>query len=231
MPTQRDLRYARAESTERYPQTIGIRCPKCRHVGVFTPLSLPNSERATSWDVWAKSNEDQWVLLGFRVCPNSACELIVFVIIDQQSCLLASYPAERIDFDASKLPEAVLAALEEAVMCHANQCYKAAAMMVRKTLEELCHDRGATGANLQQKIASLKTKVILPPDLLEVLDELRLLGNDAAHVAAKEYDTIGPDQLELAIDFTKEVLKAVYQYADLKQRFAALKQPVAGSGS
>jgi hypothetical protein len=38
--------------------------------------------------------------------------------------------------------------MEEAVACHAAECFIAAAIMVRKTLEELCRERGATGANL-----------------------------------------------------------------------------------
>lgn len=60
--------------------------------------------------------------------------------------------------------------------------------------------------------------------LFDGLDELRLLGNDAAHVESKDYDDIGQEEVELAIEFTKEVLKALYQYAALKSRLVALKR-------
>lgn len=96
--------------------------------------------------------------------------------------------------------------------------------MVRKTLEELCLERGATGPNLKERIKSLQTRVILPPELLEGLDDLRLLGNDAAHVESQEYNQIGKEEVEVGIEFAKEVLKAVYQYSALLQRLRALKK-------
>jgi hypothetical protein len=54
--------------------------------------------------------------------------------------------------------------------------------MVRRTLEEIRLDRGATGKDLKARIAALSSKVILSKELLEAADELRLLGNDAAHM-------------------------------------------------
>jgi hypothetical protein len=118
----------------------------------------------------------------------------------------------------------VLAALEEAITCHANSCFVAGAIMVRKTLEELCRERGAAGPNLKERVKSLQTKVILPPELLEGLDDLRLLGNDAAHVESQEYNQVGEEEVEVGIEFAKEVLKAVYQYSALLQRLRALKK-------
>lgn len=38
--------------------------------------------------------------------------------------------------------------LEEAITCHAQRCFVASAMMIRKTLEEVCRDRGTDGGNL-----------------------------------------------------------------------------------
>lgn len=65
----------------------------------------------------------------------------------------------------------------------------------------------------------------MPPELLAAADELRLLGNDAAHIEAKAYDAIGPEESELAIELAKELLKAVYQYSSLVSRLQALKKP------
>jgi len=52
--------------------------------------------------------------------------------------------------------------------------------MVRKTLEELCKDRNATGQNLKERIKALGNQAIPPKDMLDGLDTLRLLGNDAS---------------------------------------------------
>jgi hypothetical protein len=161
--------------------------------------------------------------LGQRACPNPDCRAHIFFAL-KGGKVLASYPAERIDFDSTDLPPKVLASFEEAVTCHANQCYIAAAIMVRKTLEELCRDREAKGDNLKQRIESLEDKMMLPKELLEGLGDLRLLGNDAAHVKSKNYDGIGQEEVEISIEFTKEVLKATYQYSALLKKLKGLKK-------
>jgi len=163
--------------------------------------------------------------LGQRSCPNPSCRTHVFFAYDAQKRDVAvSYPAERIDFDATNIPQPVVSALSEAITCHANECFIAAAIMVRKTLEELCSDRGANGSDLKQRIKALGKTIILPPELLDGLDELRLLGNDAAHIESKEYSKVDQEEVEVAIEITKEVLKAAYQYSAIIGRLKALKK-------
>ncbi|MGH9014400.1 MAG: hypothetical protein ACRDZ1_10760 [Acidimicrobiia bacterium] len=63
------------------------------------------------------------------------------------------------------------------------------------------------------------------------MDSLRLLGNDAAHGESQVFDGVGKDEVETAIEFAKEVLKAVYQLQGLVKKLEALKnrqQPVEG---
>jgi hypothetical protein len=62
-----------------------------------------------------------------------------------------------------------------------------------------------------------------PSELLDGLDDLRLLGNDAAHIESTVYSQIGKEEVEVGIEFTTEVLKAVYQYSALLGRLRALK--------
>ena len=163
--------------------------------------------------------------LGVRRCPNPACYALLFVVADSDNKLLVSYPPERLDFDSTNLPASVTKSVEEAITCHANECYIAAAIMVRKTLEELCRDRNAIGANLKERIKALGTKVVLPKELLDGLDDLRLLGNDAAHIESQEFNAVGKEEVEIGIEFAKEVLKAVYQYSSLLSRLRSLKKP------
>ncbi|MFI5089181.1 MAG: DUF4145 domain-containing protein [Terriglobales bacterium] len=138
--------------------------------------------------------------------------------------LLVSYPPERLDFDSTDVPDSVRAAFEEAIACHSQQCFVASAMMVRKTLEELCRDKGAQGDNLKQRIQALGDAVVLPRELLQGADDLRLLGNDAAHIESRQYEKVGTEEVELAIEFAKELLKAVYQYSSLLDKLRALKK-------
>jgi hypothetical protein len=160
---------------------------------------------------------------GMRRCPDPTCYALVYFVMGSGK-LVASFPAETLDFDATNIPAAVQSAFEEAIKCHAQSCFVASAIMVRKTLEELCRDRDAKGENLKGRIKALGTKVVLPQELLEGLDDLRLLGNDAAHIESQEYTKVGQEEVEVGIEFTNEVLKAVYQYSTLLARLRALKK-------
>lgn len=195
--------------------SVRLRCPHCRHQGSF--------ESVMGRDAGPTDSQET---VGVRRCPNPDCLRLVFVVFDRSSLKVeASFPPERLEFDPSGIPKPVVEALEEAVTCHAHQCYKASAMMVRKTLEEMCEDRGAKGDNLAERIQALGTTVVLPAELLTAADEIRLLGNDAAHVESKDYNDVGQAEVEVAIDFAKELLKAVYQYTSLLSRMQALKKP------
>jgi hypothetical protein len=138
--------------------------------------------------------------------------------------VLKSYPPERIDFDPKNIPTPIAKTFTEAVACRAEGLHVAAAIMIRRTLEELCEDKSAQGATLKARIASLQGNVVLPKSLLDALDDLRLLGNDAAHIEAKTFDSIGDDELDVAIELTKEILKSVYQLDELLNRLRALKK-------
>ena len=130
---------------------------------------------------------------------------------------------------APSAPTAVQNALSEAITCHADECYVAAAIMVRKTLEELCADGEATGDNLQEGIKALRDKVVVPEELLKGADDLRLLGNDAAHIKSQVYAQVGREEVEIGIEFAKELLKAVYQMSALLSRLRALKAQQQGT--
>lgn len=195
---------------------VTLRCPACGHRGTFPPL--PNAHDLQIPDAGTI------LYAGYRRCPNPDCLTLVFIVANNLQEVLISYPPERLDFDPTNVTAAVASALGEAIICHANECYVAAAIMVRKTLEELCSDRGATGANLKERLKNLGAKVVLPTELLDGLDDLRLLGNDAAHIESQEFNQVGREEVEIGIEFAKEVLKAVYQYSALLNRLRSLKK-------
>lgn len=183
-------------------------CPYCRNSAVFFPIGtdLKISEMNTC---------------GQRVCPN--CKGHIFVVF-RYSNLDRAYPPLRIDFDSTDIPDNVVRSFREALSCLAHNAFVSSAIMVRRTLEEICEDRSAKGKNLKDRISDLKGKVVLPEELFEAMDELRLLGNDAAHIEARTFEQIGADELETAIEFTKEIMKGVYQYKGLLTKLRSLKQ-------
>jgi hypothetical protein len=204
--------YYRAESggaIEAKP--INLRCPSCGQMGSFG--SLGQRLQIIPANVFA----------GLYACPNTECFGLIYIVTDPSNKIVTTHPAELIDFDATNIPTEVREALEEAIECHSHESYIAGAIMVRKTLEELCRERGATGDNLKERIEDLGSKVVLPKELLDGLDDLRLLGNDAAHIESRVFNEIGLEEVEVGIEFAKEVLKAVYQYSELLARLRALK--------
>jgi hypothetical protein len=199
------------------PSTVvKLRCPICRQRGTFEQLNVH--------DGLVTSSNNENVFVGIRRCPDPGCYALVF-FVTKGGQLIEAHPAETIDFDATNIPIAIQSAFEEAIKCHAQSCFVASAIMVRKTLEELCRDRGAAGGNLKERIKALGTKIVLPQELLDGLDDLRLLGNDAAHIESQEYGKVGKEEVEIGIEFAKEVLKAVFQYTALLGKLRALKKP------
>lgn len=198
-------------------RTISLRCPSCRQLG--TLMAAPGGQ-----DIYCSDGVNQH-LCGCRLCPNDLCKALIFVVWDgPNNTLVTSYPPERLDFDSTNIPAGITNALEEAITCVSNECYVAGAIMVRKTLEELCHERAAAGVNLKERLRSLGNKALLPKELLDGLDDLRLLGNDAAHIESQEFNQIGKEEVEIGVHFAKEVLKAVFQYSDLLAKLRSLRR-------
>src|SRR5690242_18517406 len=111
---------------------LSIRCPSCKQIGTFQPFGTDLSFRETEPKTGAPVSPQ--ITVGHWICPNPPCKAHVFVVI-RADRLQVSYPPERIDFDSTNIPTSIVESLEEAITCHADQCFTAAAIMVRKTLE------------------------------------------------------------------------------------------------
>lgn len=159
-------------------------------------------------------------IAGQRKCPRCSEHVFVVFIKDSPRHI---YPAIKLDFNTADIPQSIVDILDEALLCHANGCDVAAGIMLRRTLEEICAVEGFSSGSLGQRIANLQEKVTMPKELFEAMHELKLLGNDAAHVEAKDYLEIGKTEIGLGIFFVKEILKAVYQTKKLLDRFRDLK--------
>lgn len=156
------------------------------------------------------------------MCINSACRGHIFYIQCNETIL--TYPPTTIPFNSDGIHEKILSGFREAIICHLNDCFISAAIMLRKTLEEICSDQNAKGDNLYKRLEALSKIIILPNELIEATQELRLLGNDAAHLESETYDQIGKQEIEISVEFIKEILKAVYQYKVLLGKIRGLKK-------
>ena len=176
--------------TQLPPQVVAARCPHCGKEATFDPMGLN--------DIHVDGSH----IVGQRRCPNPECKCHIFVVIEAGR-IISAYPPIRIDFDKENIPENVLNSFEEAIACHSSSYFIASAIMVRRTLEEICFDKKAKGEKLKERIKALESKIVVPKELLEAMDELRLLGNDAAHIKAQTFGKISEEELEIAMNSQK----------------------------
>ena len=87
----------------------------------------------------------------------------------------------------------------------------------------MCGDKNAAGKNLRESVVALGSTIIIPPDLIAAAEVLSLLDDDAEPIEAQLYDAIEEEEVKVALDLTKELLKAVYQYNSLVARLTRLR--------
>ena len=191
-----------------------IICPNCRDSVQLLSLGSPSSFTGPQGNF----------TIGHFKCPNLKCLQFV-ILISQGGENIYSFPLSKIEFNSQDVPLKVVSHLEEALTCRANNCYIAAAIMLRKTLETLCDELGIEGRTLNDRVKQFSTRVIMSPALLSGLEYIRLLGNDAAHIESKTFADISPNELDVTIEVIKEVLKALYQHQSLINKLQALKKP------
>jgi Domain of unknown function (DUF4145) len=208
--------------------TIRLRCPGCGSLGVLESIGVAKDVRRTG--------SRPYLGFGLRRCPTPVCRTFVAVIYELTETgegeLLVSWPAQRIDFNRINLPGEVLSSFTEAIDCHAAGCWRASLVMVRRTLEAFCEDQETRDGHgwkdnkvpdLHVRIERVQAKISIPAALAEALMELKHLGNDATHVQLRRYAQVSQNEAELAIETTKEILKAAYQHDELLSRFEQAK--------
>jgi Domain of unknown function (DUF4145) len=195
-------------------QNQSLECPVCSHKGSFATIKFLSD-----------GVRDGQFREGIAIlqCPNINCRSLILAEIENK-ITKSTFPYKMVDFNSVDIPEKIVLTFNEALVCFSNQCYFAAGVMIRKTLEELCEIEGALGSSLHQRIEDLKTKITISNDLKESISELKLLGNDSAHLELKHFENIGEEELDIAIEIVKELLKSLYQQKALVERIRSFKK-------
>ena len=109
---------------------------------------------------------------------------------------------------SSDIPEEIQKTLIEAKITFSAQCYRASAVMSRRTLEAITVDKGGSQGILAKRINNLVSNGVLDKNLGDWATEIRLIGNTGAH-----FDPINDVKQEDAnqiILFIEELIKYVY---------------------
>ena len=213
------------ESNEEYPDShrpYGL-CPRCNKQSSFDVLgALPATYNAFYSVAYSGEREqllmDRVTSLNCRNCQQPT------VVFEEQ--FTGDLPSREQKFggviswrgffwwpflnvhSVKDVPEEVTAVLQEAKTCYSAQCFRASAVMARRTLEAIIADKSASAKTLYEGIKNLKELEIIEKNLLEWATEVRLIGNSGAHFDPIEVVT--KDDTRIVILFIEELVKFIY---------------------
>ncbi|SOD70173.1 protein of unknown function [Streptomyces sp. 1222.2] len=195
---------------------IVVHCPPCDK-----PVIAHSKGRALEpdTDMWGPGD-----LVTLAQCSECGCAMVVTQSDDLEgrwSDPVRVYPPTS-DQLSLMVPSKLRDECEEARHCFTAKAYTATAVMVRRVLEGLCLDQGATAKPLINALKQLADDGKLDGRLLEWAQELRGLGNQGAH------HTGAPVQKQDAHDallLAEEILNYVYA---LPIQFEAFRRRRAG---
>ena len=118
---------------------------------------------------------------------------------------------------STDVPTQIAEVFQEAVQAQHAGCPRAAAVMARRTLEEITVDRGEVKGPLVERLENLASKGVLLPTLADWSKEVRLVGNAGAHF--DPINSVKAKDAEDLISFVRELLRYLYDLpADLARR-------------
>ena len=98
------------------------------------------------------------------------------------------------------------------------------ANQIRRGLEHICNDQGATGKTLFAKLKDLATKGVFPTTVSDLAGQIRLVGNTGSHASDTDVDIWDAELLD---DFFRMVVEYVYVTpAKIKRMEQRTKRPV-----
>jgi hypothetical protein len=195
------------------PEKIILTCPHC---GNKTPMNLLNKyEKVTTEELFA-GHEAQFndifevfecpVCKGFHLFHthwNTEEAYYEGFNIYEEGKVLYPY-TERLNLYA--LPKAVRGAYESALRVQ-NIDEVSCVITLRRTLEMVCKDKGATKGSLYDKLKNLQKEGVLPPLMGDLSKVIKDIGNMAAHGDEVTFDKY---MVERIFRFTNKILEYVY---------------------
>lgn len=114
------------------------------------------------------------------------------------------------------IPEELQKALIESIKCYKSDAHTATAIMCRRTIEGFCELKGVAENNLDKSIKKLRDGGFINEQLYEWANQLRLVGNEAAHNINAVFSDVDAKDI---LDFTIAILDFTYSFKDKFDRF------------
>lgn len=114
------------------------------------------------------------------------------------------------------IPEILRNALNECIQCYKSRAYTASTIMCRRLIEGFCLVKGVKERNLETSLKVLHENGTINEQLFEWVNQLRILGNDAAHNIEAKYSA---EDAKDTLDFSIAVLDFTYSFKDKFEKF------------
>lgn len=170
--------------------------------------------------------------MSFATCPKCSRPLLIgdeFFGVDYRDSSLPDDTGDEIWSGPFRLwpapdrelhysvPQSLRDAFSESQTCFRAKAYTAAAIMCRKTLEGVTKHQGLEARDLSKALKKMKEASIIDERLYAWADQLRAIGNDAAHGVDV---SISREDAQDALDFTEALVDYLFVF---QKRFEAFK--------
>lgn len=187
-----------------------IYCPKCRcHTNLICRTGYKRS-----------LTDDKYLYYAVEECNNCQQHFLTIRLKNQYGQILKSYPEDLPKTVNSLISDSVKKDFEEALLCQSVGAYRGAAVLARRAVQLICLDKGAKkGEKLRKQIEELFDNNIITQDIKDWADEVRYIGNDAAHPNKEEVNKEdSEDILELLESLCDVLYVAPARAAKRKQK-------------
>lgn len=132
------------------------------------------------------------------------------------------WPKEQLTI-SPLVPDDLQRAYEEARTCFTARAYMAAAVMVRRTLEGVCAERGVRAKVLMKALQELRDTGMIDGRLFDWAQALRVLGNQGAHFSGEE---VSREDAADALALCEALLDYIYVLSVRYEDFVRRRKPV-----
>ena len=193
-----------------------VECPHCHK-----SLVPRNCARFHYWMI-GNGEPHGRLYFAYVCCPGCTQGHVIWYDVGM-SQIVDFYPRMKSFFEFPSAPAPLRENFLEAAKCYNYECYRAAAILLRRGCELLCEHIGAQGASLHQRLEWVRVNNRLPDELFGLLGDLKLMGNDAAHWSERNFH-VGREEVEVGFEVLGLVLSVFFGPQSLQTKMLDLKR-------
>jgi len=201
--------------TDRESKNLDLFCPRCNMQVEANVLASARGEVTEEIASLVEPDDLEFMHIRYHMalCRRCSGPFLVEMAVRSDAGDFMELASERVLFPAERslsnatLPDLISKSYREAARAFAAGLYDACAIMCRKCLEALCAEKGIRGKDLASRLSSLQSAGTIDERLFRWADQLRLVGNDAAHDLSSITDA---NDARDTLEFVEAILTYVY---------------------